>query len=142
MSRGAIATSSALSALLANRAAGDTLALELKDKAGAVKKADVKVAMAPRLIGTSDQTLFANRVLADLRSRLMSPVSPAEESIIRLNLAAALARLQAWGDARTELQKVKLPEGPGVGNGTVQYLLGLCFDSLGNRADACRDPCR
>jgi hypothetical protein len=31
---------------------------------------------------------------------------------------------------------VKLPEGPGVGNGTVQYLLGLCADSLGNRAEA------
>ncbi len=62
--------------------------------------------------------------------------TPLEESIIRLNLAAALARLQAWSDARTELQKVKLPEGPGVGNGTVQYLLGLCADNLGNRAEA------
>jgi tetratricopeptide (TPR) repeat protein len=132
----AIATSSGLSALLAGRAAGDTLTLDLKDKTGAVKKADVKVAMSPRLIGTSDQTLFANRVLVDLRSRLMGPTPPAEESIIRLNLAAALARLQAWSDARAELQKVKLPEGPGVGNGTVQYLLGLCSESLGNRAEA------
>jgi hypothetical protein len=31
---------------------------------------------------------------------------------------------------------VKLPEGPGVGNGTVQYLLGLAADNLGNRAEA------
>jgi len=31
---------------------------------------------------------------------------------------------------------VKLPEGAGVANGTVQYLLGLCADRLGNRAEA------
>ena len=34
------------------------------------------------------------------------------------------------------MQKVSLPEQPGVGNGTVQYLLGLCADNLGNRAEA------
>lgn len=132
----AIANSSALAAALASRSANDTLALEIKDKAGAAKKADIKVEMTPRLIGLSDQTLLANRLMVDFRTRLLSPASPFEESIIRLNLAAALARLQAWNDARTELQKVKLPEQPGVGNGTVQYLLGLCADNLGNRSEA------
>ena len=48
----------------------------------------------------------------------------------------ALARLQAWNEAKAELQKVSLPEGPGVGNGTVQYLLGLCAENLGDRAGA------
>jgi hypothetical protein len=55
---------------------------------------------------------------------------------MRLNLAAALARVEAWSDAKTELQNVKLPEGAGVANGTVQYLLGLCADRLGNRSEA------
>jgi hypothetical protein len=132
----AVADASALAASLASRAANDTLSLEMKDKTGAPKKAEVKVQMTPRVIGLSDQTLLANRLLVDFRTRLLSPANPTEESIIRLNLAAALARLQAWGDARTELQRVKLPEQPGVGNGTVQYLLGLCADNLGNRAEA------
>jgi hypothetical protein len=96
----------------------------------------VKVVLTPRLIGMNDQTLFANRVMAELRARLLAPANATEESVIRLNLAAALARLQAWSDARTELQKVKLPEGRAVGNGTVQYLLGLCAQNLGSRAEA------
>ena len=121
---------------LGTHAANDALSLELKDKTGATKKADVKVLMTPRVIGMSDQMLLANRLVADFRTQLLAPANAPQESIIRLNLAAALARLQAWSDARTELQKVKLPEGPGVGNGTVQYLLGLCADNLGNRAEA------
>lgn len=132
----AIADSAALAAALAGKTASDSLTLELKDRAGAAKKADLKVFMTPRLIGMSDQTLLANRILVDIRARLLTPANPTEESILRLNAAAAMARLQAWSDARTELQKVKLPEGPGVGNGTVQYLLGLCADNLGNRSEA------
>jgi PDZ domain-containing protein/PEGA domain-containing protein len=126
----------ALNALLAARKGDETLTLELKDHTGAARRADVSVAMAPRLVSLYDQTLLVNRLLLDLRSRLLVPGTPAEDSVLRLNLAAALARVENWGDARTELQRVKLPDGPGVSNGTVQYLLGLCADKLGNRADA------
>jgi hypothetical protein len=132
----AIADSVALAAALNGKTASDTLSFELKDRAGAVKKADVKVTMTPRLIGMNDEMLMANRILLDLRSRLIAPANPAEEGVMRLNAAAALARLQAWTEAKAELQKVSLPEGPGVGNGTVQYLLGLCAESLGDRAGA------
>jgi hypothetical protein len=132
----AVTNAAGVATALGTHKANDTLSLELKDKSGAAKKADVKVQMTPRVIGMSDQMLLANRLVADFRTRLITPANAGEESIIRLNLAAALARLQAWSDARAELQKVKLPEGPGVGNGTVQYLLGLCADNLGNRAEA------
>jgi PDZ domain-containing protein len=126
----------ALNALLAGRKSDDQLTLELKDRTGAAKRADVKVFMTPRLIGLFDQTLLVNRTLLDLRARLQTPGDPLEDAVIRLNLAAALARVENWSDARTELQRVKLPDGPGVANGTVQYLLGLCAEKLGNRADA------
>src|SRR4029079_9913071 len=118
------------------RTANESVALELKDKAGAAKKAEAKVLLTPRVIGISDQMLLANRMLADLRTRVLTAASPAEESIIRLNMAAVLARLQSWNDARAELQKVVLPEGAGVGNGTVQYMIGLCAENLGNRSEA------
>jgi hypothetical protein len=55
---------------------------------------------------------------------------------MRLNLAVALARVGAWPEARLELQRVNLADGPGVSNGTVQYLLGLAAERMGNRADA------
>ena len=110
--------------------------MEYKDRAGTTKRADVKVFMTPRLIGMTDQTLFVNRILVDLRARLLSQGEPLEDSVIRLNVAAALARVENWSEARLELQRVKLADGPGVSNGTVQYLLGLCADRLGNRAEA------
>jgi hypothetical protein len=131
-----IADAAALSAALAATKANDDLVLDLKDRTGAIKKATVKVAMTPRLIGISDQSLLVNAILVALRSRLLAPSDPTEEAVMRLNLAAALARVEAWSDAKTELQNVKLADGSGVANGTVQYLLGLCAERLGNRAEA------
>jgi len=125
-----------LNSLLAARKADEALTLEFKDRSGTTKRADATVALAPRLVGLYDQTLLVNRMLLDLRRRLLTPGTPAEDSVLRLNLAAALARVENWSEARIELQRVKLPDGPGVSNGTVQYLLGLCADKLGNRADA------
>ena len=55
---------------------------------------------------------------------------------MRLNLAVALARVGAWSEARLELQRVKLNDGPGVSAGTVQYLLGLAAERMGNIAEA------
>lgn len=132
----AVADSAALADLLAAKKPNDHLAIELKDLKGTAKKADLPVMATPRLIGMSDQTLLANRILVDLRTRLMGITDPLQESIIRLNLAATLIRFEVWSEARTELSRVKLPEGGGVSNGTVQYLLGLCADKLGDRGGA------
>jgi hypothetical protein len=131
-----VADASALSAALASHKAGEDLAVEIKDRTGAVKPASLKVFMTPRVIGIADQSLVGNAILVALRARLTAQIDPTEEAVLRLNLAAALARVQDWSDAREELQRVKLPEGAGVANGTVQYLLGLCADKVGSRAEA------
>ena len=125
-----------LTTLLAGRKADEDLTLDLKDKAGAPKKADVKVLMTPRLIGMNDQSLMINKILVDLKARLLAPGEPINDSVMRLNLAVALARVGLWSDARLELQRVKLNEGPGVANGTVQFLLGLVAERMGNAAEA------
>lgn len=126
----------ALNGLLTGRKADETLTLEMKDKAGAAKKAELRVLMTPRLIGMNDQSLMINRILVDLRARLQAGGDPALDSVMRLNLAVALARVGNWAEARQELQKVKLAEGPGVSTGTVQYLLGVAAERMGNLAEA------
>ena len=131
-----VADASGLLTLLAGRKADDTLTLDLKDKAGAAKKVDVKVFMTPRVIGMADQTLMINRILVDLRARVTAPGDPVLDSVMRLNLAVALARVENWSDARIELQRVKLADASGVSSGTIQYLLGVCAERLGNRAEA------
>jgi hypothetical protein len=126
----------ALIALLASRKADEDMTLDLKDRAGAAKRADTKVFMTPRLIGLNDQSLMINKILVDLRNRLQAPGDPFLDSVMRLNLAVALARVGAWSDARIELQRVKLNDGPGVAAGTVHYLLGLAAERMGNIAEA------
>lgn len=121
---------------VAARKPGETLAIELKDAKGAPKKANLTVFLTPRLIGVSDQSVLANRALVDLRARLAAVSDPFETSVIRLNMAVALARLGECLAARDELKQVQLPDRPGVGPGTVHYLLGLCAEELGNRAEA------
>lgn len=126
----------ALTSLLSGRKADEALTLDLKDRAGAAKKADTKVFMTPRLIGLNDQSLMVNKILVDLRNRLQTQGDPLTDSVMRLNMAVALARVGAWSEARLELQRVKLNDGPGVAAGTVQYLLGLAAERMGNIAEA------
>lgn len=132
----AVPDNTALINLLAMRKADEALTLDLKDRTGAAKKADTTVSMTPRLIGLSDQSLMVNKILVDLRNRLQTQADPTTDSVIRLNLAVALARAGNWAEARLELQRVKLNDGPGVAAGTVQYLLGLAAERMGNIAEA------
>lgn len=127
----------ALAALVDGRRPGDMLQLDLRDPAGAaVRQAQVKIVPTPRVISLSEQGVMANRVLLDLRARLAETTDPFEQSVIRLNTAVALARLGEWAAAREELHRVKLTDQTGVGEGTVQYLLGLAAENLGKQAEA------
>ena len=126
----------ALITLLAGRKPDEALTLDLKDRAGAAKRADTAVFMSPRLIGLNDQSLMINKILVDLRNRLQSQGDPVTDSVMRLNLAVALARVGNWSEARLEMQRVKLNDGPGVAAGTVQYLLGLAAERMGNLSEA------
>jgi hypothetical protein len=86
----------------------------------------------------TDQTLLANKAILDLRQQLPGAMNTRSEPVVRLNLAIALMHSKSWALARTELERVTLPAAPGVSSGTVQYLLGLCYDALGLPADAAR----
>lgn len=131
-----VTDAAALAALVEGRGAGEAIGIDLRDPSGGQKRADLKVLAVPRVIGLSEQGLLANRLLLDFRPRLADAQDPFDAATIRLNMAVALARLGDWAGARDELQRVKLPEGPGVGNGTVQYLFGLAAENLGARAEA------
>jgi tetratricopeptide (TPR) repeat protein len=131
-----VADALSLEKIVAAHKAGDTIALDVKDAAAAARKADVKVFLTPRLIGLSEQGLLVNRILLDLRARAADGGDPFEQAVIRLNTAVALARIGDWNAAKAELAQLKLPDRPGVGNGTIQYLIGVCADALGNRAEA------
>jgi hypothetical protein len=131
-----VGDAAALAGIVAGHKAGDSIALDLQDAAGAARRVDVKVVPSPRVIGLFEHGLLANRILLDLRARLADTQDPLEQSVIRLNIGVALARLGDWTAAREELLNVKLADWNGVGDGTVQYLLGLAAENLGNRVEA------
>ena len=131
-----VTNAAAVLELVAARKPGEAIALDLVGSTGAPKRADLQVRPLPRLIGLSESGLLANRVLLDLRARLDAETDPYQQSVLRLNLAVALARVDDWAGALDELQRVKLPEQAGVGDGTVQYLIGIAAETLGNRATA------
>ncbi|MGE0704745.1 MAG: PEGA domain-containing protein [Vicinamibacterales bacterium] len=132
----AVANAVALATLLDARTDATSIPLQVRDRAGVVAPATVNMALTPRVIGTTDRSLMINRLLVHFRSRLLESPQGAEAAVLRLNLAAALVRVEAWSEAREALLQVDLPEGPGVSRGTVQYLLGLCAERLGNMSEA------
>jgi membrane-associated protease RseP (regulator of RpoE activity) len=132
-----VADGSGFSAVVAQHKAGDALMVEAKDMSGASKSGSVTITMAPRLVAMNDQSLLFNNLVLALRPRIaQAAAAAAPDAVVRLNLAVALMRLGNWTDARNELSKVQLAAGPGVSNGTVQYLLGLCHEALGQMAEA------
>ncbi len=131
-----VADASKFAAVVAAAKADDVLALAVRDKSGATKRAELKLVSVPNVVAMVDETLAFNKLLLDLRTRLLSPGTPLEESVARLNLSVALMRIGNWSEAVTELEKVRLPDGPGVANGTVQYLLGVTREAQGQLAEA------
>lgn len=131
----AVETAADFEKLLEARAEGDQVPLEVADRKGAVRTVTVAVTTTPRLISVSDRTLLFNSLAVALRSRLAAS-DPAEQPFVRLNLAVALMRLGDFDGAREQLMAVDLPPGPGISQGTRQYLMGLVHEGLGDAAAA------
>jgi hypothetical protein len=112
------------------------LVLDVRDRSGLSKQVTLQTIRVPQAIAKENQTILFNPLIIDFRNRVRRSSSGLDQSVVGLNLAVALMKVGAWVEARAELQKVRLPDGPGVANGTVQYLLGLCQEALGDRADA------
>jgi hypothetical protein len=135
----AVADATQFAAMLASKKADDQLQVDAVDRAGAAKRAALRVAAVPHAVAMADQTQMFNKLIAEIRFRLAGTNTPLEDSVLRLNLGVALMRGGDWSGALAELQRAKLPDGPGVSNGTAQYLMGLCEDALGQPANAERD---
>ena len=112
------------------------IAVELRSRAGAAKRADLTLIRAPRAITPDDQSILFNTLLGHLRQRLAAATSPEDQSVLRLNIGIALIALENWADALASFEGVRLGTGSGVAEGTLQYYRGLCFSRLGKFAEA------
>ena len=131
-----VADGSSFAAVVSQSRGAATLAVEVMDRAGTRRHADVAIALKPRLIAMSDESRLFNNLILSLRARLASAGASDGQSAMRLNLAVALMRVGHWAEGLEELSRVHLPAGPGVSNGTVQYLAGLCHEAMDQPAEA------
>jgi hypothetical protein len=111
------------------------VALAVTNRAGQSRTVNVAPRREPRAASVEDKTFPFNLLLLDLRARL-GGLTGLDATIARLNIGIALISLGNWRDARTQLESVSLPNGPGVSFGTVQYLLGLCDEKLNRFPEA------
>ncbi len=125
----------ALNGVLQTVGAKGPVSLEVMHQATA-KKVDLTLLEQPRAINLGDQSLLFNPLLVHLRHKLAFGANTPAEAVLRLNIGIALMRLGNWDDARIELERTALPDGPGVAQGTVQYHLGTCYEKLGRFTDA------
>ncbi len=124
-----------IEAQLTGRTAG-RVTLSVQTGNLAAREVPVTIRLVPVLQAGSDRFLPANAVVAVLRSRLTASTEPAEQAVLRLNLAAALLQADAPAEARTLLEQVSLPPGPGVSKGTVEYLIGEAALALDDKTGA------
>jgi membrane-associated protease RseP (regulator of RpoE activity) len=140
----AMKTASQLLALVNAHPPGQSLTLEIVDRAGIRKQVTVTPQRIPRLVELQDQTVLSNALAVQYASRVYGAATPLDEAAVRLNLAAALMRLENWSDATRELEAVgRIASGQALAApvrdavaGTVQYLTGVCAEALGDAAGA------
>lgn len=131
-----VASMSDLEKAVAALPLGQPVPVAVKDRAGATRTVMAASARRPLLVSIDDRMTRFNKLALDLRFRLTGVTDPAEEMLLRLNLAVALLRLGNPADARRELLRVKLSDGPGISAATVQYLLGLTYEATNQPAEA------
>jgi hypothetical protein len=136
----AVTGAAQLLAIVNAHPAGKPLSIGVRDRAGLERRIDVTPQRVPRLVELLDQTVLSNALAVQYASRVYSATTPLDEAAVRLNLAAALMRLENWSDAVRELEAVsKLASGGAMPapvndavSGTVQYLMGACAEALGD----------
>ena len=133
-----VASGAALEGVVSGLAPGETLTLAVTGAGGATRSVTLTLAEAPALVTGTDRFLPGSVAIATLRTRLAAAGDGPEAHVLRLNLAAALLRAGDPAGARELLEQTTLPEGPGVSQGTVLYLLGQAFAASGDPAGARR----
>jgi hypothetical protein len=139
-----VTSAAQLLAVAGEAPAGKPLSLDVRDRTGTVKKVEVTAQRVPRLLGDRDQTVMSNVLAVQFAALVRTAATPLDEIALRLNLAAALMRVENWADATRELETVSTlaaagdfaPSVKSAITGSAQYLLGACAEATGDTQGA------
>jgi hypothetical protein len=119
-------TSGSLVARVGGAQPDSTLQLEVRGPAG-VRSAEVKLEPSPAVISLEDPNLLYPVVSAKLTAELERARGVAPQWVLRLNQAAVLLRGREWREAVKVLRTIQAPAGAGLGQGAVDYWLGVAL---------------
>jgi hypothetical protein len=136
----AVTTASELLSAAATVPAGKALTLDVRDRTGATRKADVPIERLPRLLDPLDEGILANTLAVSLAPRAVAPLTPVEAVGTRMNLAVSWMRIENWSAAIRELEAaesmIREATMPARSQATIlantQYLIGLCAAQSGD----------
>ena len=120
---------------LRDKMPGESFALEFR-KGGETNSREIVLGKSPLLLPLFSLSFSYNAAIAEMS--LIAELNPGteKEQLALLNTGLALAHFGAWEDAIVYLRRVNLGDRPGINQGTVEYYLGICYESLGYRAEA------
>jgi membrane-associated protease RseP (regulator of RpoE activity) len=108
--------------------AGAVLAVQVQ-RNGATQILEVELGATPKVISPADPELLYSVISATLAA---DASGNGDEWIVELNRAAVLLHAAAWEDAVRALRAIDgAPSGAGLGQGAVDYWLGIALTALG-----------
>ncbi len=135
----AVATARQLVERLAGLPVRGEVALRVAGASGE-RQTTLIVGTSPLVGSLSDPSALDPALAARLASLEAAAAASAPGWLVRLNRGVILMRSGEWRQAAEALRGIAAPEGPGVGRGTVDYLLGVAL--LEVDAGAYRDTAR
>lgn len=115
---------------------GQSVSLGVRTRTGQTQNVQLVLRRVPALVSSSASFQLPNVMVAALRALMANTTDPAQQPIVRLNLASALLRAGDSAEALALLKDTTLPAGPGVSAGTVLYLLGEAALAQGDQVTA------
>ena len=114
---------------------GETITLDLRYGSGGGVRT-LTLGSSPVLLPLVSQRFCYNAAIAALSLQTAMNGGTELEQLGLLNIGLAHAHFGAWEDAIAYLRRVELGDGPGINQGTAEYFLGLCYESIGYSAEA------
>jgi hypothetical protein len=126
-----VTVASSARALVESASPGAAVAVQVQ-RGAATEVVEVTLQASPQVISPSDPELVYSVISASLAAGASDQSSSAEPWVMRLNQAAVLIHAGAWEDAVRTLRSIEdAPAGAGLGQATVDYLLGIALTALG-----------
>jgi hypothetical protein len=116
--------------VLAARAPDSEIAVEVQSEGG-TRTVQVRLGSSPTIIARDDPELVYAAVAARLANLRRDSQQTAPGWALALNEAVVLLQGGAWERAVRLLRSIEAPEGPGLGQATVNYWMGIALREAG-----------